>query len=115
LPDTYFSLEPIPPLSEHSSISNPARLGHDDVVALLTELAQKRKKKVGNLNWRESIVDLLKLLDINSNGEARKQLAQKLGVTVGDVGSAERNIALHTAVLRELAENGGQVPPKMRS
>ena len=99
-PILIFSLEPIPHLSEHSSISNPVRLGHNDVVALLTELAQKRKKKVGNLNWRESVVDLLKLLDMNSNQEARKQLAQKLGVTVGDVGSAERNIALHAAVLR---------------
>jgi len=80
--------------------------------AALTRLAQK--KKAGHLNWRVSIVDLLKLLDMDSSTQARRQLAQKLDVNIGQVGSSERNTALHAAVWRELAENGGRVPPNMR-
>jgi hypothetical protein len=97
---------------EHPINSDSIHLGQNDVVAVLTKLAQK--KKVGHLNWRVSIVDLLKLLDMDSSPQARRQLAQKLDVNVGQVGSPERNTALHAAVLRELAENGGQMPPNMR-
>ena len=80
--------------------------------ATLTKLAQK--KKASHLNWHESIVDLLKLLDMDSSLQARRQLAQKLDVNIGQVGSFEQNKALHAAVWRELAENGGRVPPNMR-
>jgi hypothetical protein len=82
------------------------------MVAVLTKLAQE--KKAGGLNWQESIVDLLKLLDMHSDPQSRIQLAQKLEVNVGQPGSAERNTALHAAVLRALAKNGGRVPLSMR-
>ena len=64
----------------------------------------------GGGNWRTSIVDLLKLLKLDSSIEARKGLADELNVHAGEPGSAEQNIALHKAVMKKLAENGGQVP-----
>ncbi len=66
-------------------------------------------------NWQTSIVDLLKLLDLDSSLEARKGLANELGVHVGADGSAEENIALHHAVMAKLAENGGKVPDSLKS
>ena len=72
------------------------------------------KSHGGGGNWRESIVDLLKMLDIDSSLEARKQLATELGVNAGPAGSAEQNIALHKAVMRKVAENGGKVPQSLR-
>jgi hypothetical protein len=92
--------------------SDPIHPGQNDIVAALIKLAQK--KKAGHLNWQTSIVDLLKLLDMDPSPQARRQLAQKLDVNIGQVGSPERNTALYAAVLRELAENGGRVPPNMR-
>jgi hypothetical protein len=82
-----------------------------DVVAVLTEIASK---KGGGGNWKTSIVDLLKLLDLDSSLDARKELAAELNVQAGAAGSAEQNIALHKAVMRKLAENGGKVPDSMR-
>lgn len=82
-----------------------------DVEAVLTELAQE---KGGGGNWRTSIVDLLKLLDLDSSLDARKELATELGVNAGPHGSAEQNIALSKAVWKKLAENGGQVPASLR-
>lgn len=62
------------------------------------------------LNWRTSIVDLMKLLGIDSSLDNRKELARELGYT-GDLdGSAEMNIWLHKATMKELAKNGGRVP-----
>jgi hypothetical protein len=71
-------------------------------------------KKGGGGNYRESIVDLLKLLDLDSSLDARKELAQELGVNAGAHGSAEQNIALHKAVMKKVAENGGIVPDSMK-
>ena len=82
-----------------------------DVEAVLTELAAQ---KGGGGNWRTSIVDLLKPLDLDSSLAARKALAEELGVNAGAHGSAEQNIALQKAVWRKLAENGGQVPASLR-
>ena len=65
-----------------------------------------------NLNWRSSIVDLFKLLDIDSSYDNRKELAQELGRDDYS-GSAEDNIWLHKATMRELAANGGRVPADM--
>ncbi|MDP3550069.1 MAG: DUF3597 domain-containing protein [Novosphingobium sp.] len=76
-----------------------------DVEANLTEMAQGK-----SLNWRTSIVDLMKLLDIDSSLANRKELAQELGYTGVLDGSAEMNIWLHKATMRKLAENGGKVP-----
>jgi len=82
-----------------------------DVGAVLEQLAQK---KGGGGNYRESIVDLLKLLDLDSSLDARKNLAAELDVHEGQSGTAEQNIALHKAVMRKLAENGGKVPDSLR-
>lgn len=82
-----------------------------DVEAVLTGLAAE---KGGASDWRRSIVDLLKLLDLDSSLDARKELAAELGVNAGAHGSAEQNIALHKAVMRKLAENGGKVPDDMK-
>jgi hypothetical protein len=82
-----------------------------DVQKVMTDLA---KTKGGGGNWQTSIVDLLKMLDLDSSLEARKELAQELGVNAGAHGSAEQNIALHKAVMREIAKNGGKVPDSMK-
>lgn len=81
-----------------------------DVVAVLTTMASA---KGGGGNWKTSIVDLLKLLDLDSSLNARKELASELGVQAA-AGSAEGNIALHKAVMRKLAENGGKVPDDLK-
>jgi hypothetical protein len=83
-----------------------------DVDAVLSQLATK---KGGGGNWRTSIVDTLKLLDLDSSLEARKGLADELNVHVGAPGTAEQNIALQKAVFRKLAENGGKVPDSLRN
>ena len=82
-----------------------------DVGAVLDNLAQAHD---GGGNYKTSIVDLLKLLDLDSSLAARKELAEELNVNVGAPGSAEQNIALHKAVMQKLAENGGIVPASMR-
>jgi Domain of unknown function (DUF3597) len=64
------------------------------------------------LNWRSSVVDLLKLVGIDSSYDNRKELATELGDTDYS-GSAEDNIALHKAVMKALAENGGAVPAEL--
>ena len=83
-----------------------------DIEAVLAEMAAK---KGGGGNYRQSIVDLLKLLDLDSSLGARKELAQELNVNAGAHGSAEQNIALHRAVMQKIEENGGKVPESMRS
>jgi hypothetical protein len=99
-----------------ASSQTPASTGQKslqsvDVEAVLTQLAAK---KGGGGNWRTSIVDLLKLLDLDSSLSARKDLANELNVHAGADGSAEQNIALHKAVMQKLAENGGKVPDSLR-
>jgi hypothetical protein len=82
-----------------------------DVQAHLEGLAADNPQP---LNWKTSIVDLLKLLDIDSSYAARKELATELGCPeelMGD--SAQMNVWLHKTVLRKLAENGGQVPAEL--
>lgn len=90
-----------------AAAAQPAPAQPVDVEAVLTEMAQA---KGGGGNWRTSIVDLLKLLDLDSSLSARKELANELNVRAGPDGSAERNIALHKAVMRAVAQNGGRVP-----
>lgn len=82
-----------------------------DVNAVLTEMASKNGQ---SLNWKQSIVDLMKLLDLDSSLQARKDLAQELHYT-GDMNeSASMNIWLHKQVMQKLAENGGKVPAELR-
>lgn len=66
-----------------------------------------------NLNWQTSIVDLMKMLGMESSLQERKDLAMELGYTGELEGSAEMNIWLHKAVMRELAKNGGKVPAEL--
>ena len=82
-----------------------------DVEAVLTAIAAQ---KGGGGNWRTSIVDLLKMLDLDSSLDARKELAADLGVNAGPHGSAEQNIALSKAVWTALAKNGGKVPASLK-
>jgi 3-oxoacyl-ACP reductase-like protein len=82
-----------------------------DVAAVLDVMAQDNPEK---LNWRSSIVDLMKLLSLDSSLASRKELAGELGYT-GDTGdSASMNIWLHKQVMTKLAENGGVVPDSLR-
>ena len=90
-----------------SAAPQPAAISEVDVEANLAKLAEGK-----NLNWRTSIVDLMKLLDIDSSYGNRKELAQELGRT-DYAGSADDNIWLHKATMRELAKNGGKVPASM--
>ena len=84
-----------------------ATMSNVDVEAVLTKLAAANKEK---LDWRKSIVDLMKLLNLDSSLSARKELAKELHYT-GDTGdSASMNIWLHKQVMQKLAENGGKVP-----
>jgi hypothetical protein len=84
-----------------------ATLERVDVAAVLTKLAAQSKEK---LDWRRSIVDLMKLLNLDSSHAARKQLAKELHYA-GDMNdSASMNIWLHKQVMQKLAENGGKVP-----
>jgi uncharacterized protein DUF3597 len=81
-----------------------------DVDAVLTARASRDKK---TLDWRRSIVDLMKLLDLDSSLAARKELAQELGFT-GDVNdTAHMNNWLHTQVMQKLADNGGKVSAEL--
>ncbi len=82
-----------------------------DVVAQLEQRAAANPQK---LNWRTSIVDLLKLLDIDSSFAARKELATELGCPADLMGdSAKMNMWLHKTVLARIAANGGNVPPDL--
>ena len=85
----------------------PVAISDVDVVAILTAQAANAGQ---DLNWRTSIVDLMKLLDLDPSLANRKELATELGYTGALDGSAEMNIWLIKAVMRELAANGGTVP-----
>lgn len=81
-----------------------------DVEAVLEELAAKNPQK---LNWRTSIVDLMKLVGMDSSLAERRELAQELGYTGNLQDTASMNIWLHKQVLRKLAENGGKIPANL--
>jgi hypothetical protein len=80
------------------------------------QVLSQRASAKGNpdLNWRSSIVDLMKLLDLDSSLDNRKALATELGYTGAKDGSAEMNIWLHRRVMQELERNGGLVPAAMK-
>ena len=78
-------------------------------------LAQKQQQNGANLNWRTSIVDLMKLLDLDSSLQARKELAAELHYTGNTDDSASMNIWLHKEVMKKLAENGGKVPDDLKA
>jgi hypothetical protein len=82
-----------------------------DVEAILDD---KLKTSGQQLNWRTSIVDLLKLLGLDSSLQARKELAAELHYTGDSNDSASMNIWLHKQVMNKLAENGGKVPGSLK-
>lgn len=85
-----------------------------EVVDVVAQLEQRAKANPQKLNWRTSIVDLLKLLDIDSSLAARKELATELGCPADLMGdSAKMNIWLHKTVLARIAANGGNVPKEL--
>jgi hypothetical protein len=86
------------------------RLDEVDLARLLDEAATKEKQK---LNWRESIVDLMKLLGMSSSLAERKELAKELGYDGDTKDSARMNIWLHQQVMRKIADNGGKVPQEL--
>jgi len=89
----------------------PAAISAVDVVGKLEGLAAKNTQK---LNWKTSIVDLLKLLNLDSSITARKELATELGCPADKMGdSAQMNMWLHKTVLQKLAANGGNIPKEL--
>ena len=97
--------------SATATATPPKAMALVDVVAQLEQKAAANSQK---LNWRTSIVDLLKLLDIDSSLTARKELATELGCPADLMGdSAKMNMWLHKAVLARIAANGGNVPKEL--
>jgi hypothetical protein len=82
-----------------------------DIVPILEKAAAAKKEK---LNWRTSIVDLMKVLDLDSSLGARKELAKELGYTGDTNDSAKMNVWLHKQVMNKLAANGGKVPDELK-
>jgi len=91
--------------------SSPAQASQVDVEGVLTMLARENKEK---LDWRKSIVDLMKLLNLDSSLSARKELAKELHYSGNMEDSAAMNIWLHRQVMIKLAENGGKVPDALK-
>ena len=83
-----------------------------DVAVILNDLAAKNRE---SLDWTGSIVDLMKLVGMDSSLSARKQLATELHYTGDQSDTAAMNIWLHKEVLKKLAENGGKVPQELLS
>ena len=99
------------PTGTPSVVSKPVAVPVVDVVAKLETLAAESTEQ---LNWKSSIVDLLKLLGIDSSFAARKELAVELGCPPEKMAdSAEMNVWLHKTVLAKIAENGGNIPANM--
>ena len=82
-----------------------------DVAAILDKAVAAKKEK---LEWRTSIVDLMKALDIDSSLAARKELAKELDYTGDTNDSASMNVWLHKQVMTKLAANGGKLPPEIK-
>jgi hypothetical protein len=97
---------PASPAPAGSSASAPV-----DVAAILTGLAAKNKEQ---LDWKHSIVDLMKLLNLDSSLSARKALATELHYTGNESDTATMNVWLIKQVMQKLAENGGKVPAELQ-
>jgi hypothetical protein len=94
-----------------SAAATAAAAPQVDVVAVLTQMAQQHAEK---LNWRTSIVDLMKLLGLDSSLNSRKELAKELHYAGDANDSASMNIWLQKQVMQKLAENGGKVPEELK-
>lgn len=100
-----------PPLGTPQPSPTPAPAEQVDVVQSLDAMAAAKGNP--DLNYKTSIVDLMKLIGLDSSLDNRKELATELGYTGEKDGSAEMNIWLHKEVMRQLAANGGKVPASM--
>jgi len=98
-----------PPAQSAPASASPA--SPVDVGAIMDDLAAKAPQQ---LNWRTSIVDLMKLINLDSSLAARKELAQELHYSGDMSDSASMNIWLHKQVMTKLAENGGKVPDELK-
>jgi hypothetical protein len=102
---------PAPAPQTSSPTTSAAPISPVDVTAKLESLAAANTEQ---LNWKVSIVDLLKLLGLDSSLTARKELATELGCPAEKMGdSAQMNIWLHQTVLKKLADNGGNIPAEL--
>ncbi|MDB6172200.1 MAG: hypothetical protein JWL59_1511 [Chthoniobacteraceae bacterium] len=101
---------PAVPQAGSPPVATPAAPQTVDVTAILNELAAKNSEQ---LDWKKSIVDLLKLVGIESTLSARKELATELHYSGDQNDSASMNVWLHKEVLRKLAANGGKVPQEL--
>jgi hypothetical protein len=97
--------------SASTSAGSSAPISKAQVEAQIAAIETKRGVKY---NWKQSIVDLMKLLDLDSSLASRKQLAQELGYKGALDGSAEMNVWLHKQVMEKLAEGGGKVPDSLK-
>ena len=102
---------PAPAAYGDAPAGRAAPLAGADVAAILNGLSAKAPQR---LDWQHSIVDLMKLLGLDSSLEARKALAQELHYQGGSSDSAMMNVWLHRQVMQKLAENGGRVPEELR-
>src|SRR5580658_2369769 len=100
------------PAGAPATASTPAAATPVDVTAVLDKLAGQSKEK---LDWRHSIVDMMKLLNLDSSLGARKHLAEELHYTGNTNDSASMNVWLHGQVMTKLAENGGKVPDDLKA
>lgn len=97
--------------ASEAAAAAPAPMDEVDVEKLLDDMAAKAGQK---LNWKTSIVDLMKLLGLDSSLAARKELAKELNYTGDTNDSASMNIWLHRQVMNKLAANGGKVPADLK-
>jgi hypothetical protein len=101
--------QPVPP--PPAQVSQGSAVPQADVNSILSGLAAKNSQK---LNWQTSIVDLLKLLGLDSSLSSRQQLAKELGYTGDMSDSAKMNVWLSSEVMSKLAMNGGRVPADLK-
>ena len=111
-------VSPIPPVSAtvaqpvaRPTVAPPSQQPVVDVEAILNGLAAKNPQK---LNWQSSIVDLMKLVGLDSSLQNRTALAKELGYSGDPADSAKMNIWLHQQVMKKLADSGGKVPASLR-
>jgi len=101
-----------PGSSTGSATATATPVSEAQVEAILVKLSDEKNE---DYDWKNSIVDLMKLLKLDSSLDARKQLAEELGYTGALDGSADMNIWLHRQVMIKLAESGGEVPESLKS
>src|SRR3954468_20125226 len=111
-PGTTASAGAAPTTGASPGSSTITPISREDVEAILKKLHDEQRE---DFDWRKSIVDLMKLLKLDSGLAARKQLAQELGYTGALDGSADMNVWLHKQVMTKLAESGGKVPDSLKA